>query len=83
MAKNKIPADIAKLSFEDALEQLEDIVRELEDGDGALDSSIKAYERGAHLKQHCEAKLTEARQRVEKVVIGNDSAVGLEDADLD
>ena len=83
MAKNKIPADIAKLSFEDALEQLEDIVRELEDGDGALDSSIKAYERGARLKQHCEAKLTEARQRVEKVVIGNDSAVGLEDADLD
>ncbi|MHA1597343.1 MAG: exodeoxyribonuclease VII small subunit [Alphaproteobacteria bacterium] len=83
MAKNSIPADIAKLSFEDALEQLEEIVRELEDGAGALDSSIKAYERGAHLKRHCEAKLTEARQRVEKVVLGGDGALSLEAADLD
>lgn len=83
MAKNSIPADIAKLSFEDALEQLEDIVRELEDGSGELDSSIKAYERGAHLKRHCEEKLNQARQRVEKVVIGNDGKAGLEEIDLD
>ena len=83
MAKNSIPADIAKLSFEDALEQLEDIVRELEDGAAALDDSIKSYERGAHLKRHCEAKLTEARQRVEKVVLGSDGAVGLEAMDSD
>lgn len=82
MAKNRIPSDIAKLSFEDALEQLEDIVRQLEDGSGALDESIKAYERGAHLKQHCEGKLTEARQRVEKVVLGVDGEPGLEPADL-
>lgn len=82
MAKNSIPADIAKLSFEVALEQLEDIVRELEEGAGELDSSIKAYERGAHLKRHCEAKLTEARQRVEKVVLGDDGNAGLEAIDL-
>lgn len=82
MAKNSIPSDIAKLSFEDALEQLEDIVRQLEDGSGALDASIKAYERGAHLKQHCESKLKEARQRVEKVVLGVEGEPGLEPADL-
>ena len=83
MAKNSIPSDIAKLSFEDALEQLEDIVRELEEGSGELDASIKAYERGAHLKRHCESKLKEAQQRVEKVVLGADGEAGLAPADLD
>jgi len=83
MAKNSIPSDIAKLSFEDALEQLEDIVRELEEGSGELDASIKAYERGAHLKRHCESKLKEAQNRVEKVVLGADGAAGLAPADLD
>lgn len=83
MAKNNIPADITKLSFEDALEQLEDIVRELEEGAGELDVSIKAYERGAHLKRHCEAKLKEARQRVEQVVLGPEGTPGLEPVELD
>ena len=83
MVKNIIPTDIAKLSFVDALEQLEDIVRELEEGAGELDASIKAYERGAHLKRHCEAKLKEARQRVEQVVLGADGEPDLEPADLD
>ena len=83
MAKNSIPSDIVKLSFEDALEQLEDIVRELEEGSGELDASIKAYERGAHLKHHCESKLKEAQQRVEKVVLGADGEAGLEPTELD
>ena len=83
MAKNSIPSDIAKLSFEDALEQLEDIVRELEEGSGELDVSIKAYERGAHLKYHCESKLKEAQNRVEKVVLGGDGEAELEPANLD
>lgn len=65
------------------MEQLEDIVRELEEGSGELDASIKAYERGAHLKRHCEGKLKEAQQRVEKVVLGADGEPGLEPADLD
>ncbi len=55
MAKTEIPDDIAKKSFEDALKELEDIVRELESGDGKLDGAITAYERGALLKRHCEA----------------------------
>jgi len=83
MAKNDIPPEISDLSFEDALEQLEDIVRELEEGAGELDASIKAYERGAHLKRHCETKLQEARQRVEQVVLGPGGEPGLEPADLD
>ena len=83
MEKISIPPDIAKLSFEDALEQLEEIVRELEEGSGGLDDSIKAYERGAHLKFHCESKLKEAQKRVEKVVLASDGKLELESANLD
>jgi len=61
MAEKSFPSDIAKLSFEVALSELEKIVRTLEEGDGKLDESIKAYERGALLKRHCEAKLQEQR----------------------
>ncbi|MBO6782059.1 MAG: exodeoxyribonuclease VII small subunit [Alphaproteobacteria bacterium] len=69
---NDIPSDIAALSFEDALAQLEDIVRSLEGGDSALDDAIAAYERGAALKRHCESKLRQAQARVEKISLGAD-----------
>lgn len=82
MAKSKIPSDIAKMSFEDALSELEDIVRELEEGKGALEDAIKAYDRGAALKNHCEAKLQEAQMRVDKIVLGSDGKVGVEPADM-
>lgn len=68
----EIPADIAALSFEDALAQLEGIVRSLEGGDSALDDAIAAYERGASLKRHCESKLRQAQARVEKISLGTD-----------
>lgn len=71
-AKVEIPADIAKMSFEDALAQLEEIVRNLEGGDSALDDAIAAYERGAALKRHCETKLRQAQARVEKISLGAD-----------
>jgi len=61
------PADIAKMSFEDALAELEAIVQRLEQGRGALDDSISAYERGSHLRRHCEAKLADAKTRVERI----------------
>jgi len=83
MEKISLPPDIANLSFEEALEQLEQIVRELEEGSGGLDKSIIAYERGAHLKFHCENKLKEAQSRVEKVVLADDGKVELESANLD
>ncbi len=75
MAKTELPADIKKLSFEDALEQLEGIVGELETGQGKLDEAIKAYERGALLKRHCEAKLKEAQAKIEKIVEAADGSL--------
>jgi len=78
-----IPADIAEMSFEAALGELETIVRRLEDGSGKLDEAINAYERGAALKKHCEAKLAEAQSRVDKIVLGDGGAAGLEDVGLE
>jgi exodeoxyribonuclease VII small subunit len=61
---------MSELSFEQALAELETIVRALESGQSPLEQSIAQYERGAALKAHCEAKLAAARLRVEKIVIG-------------
>ncbi|MBM3566553.1 MAG: exodeoxyribonuclease VII small subunit [Alphaproteobacteria bacterium] len=77
------PSDVAGLSFEEALAELEKTVRQLEEGKGGLDASIKAYERGAALKRHCEAKLKEARARIEKIVIAPDGGVAASPADRD
>lgn len=70
-----LPADIAALSFEDALNELEKIVRQIEDGRGKLDEAISAYERGVALKRHCESKLKEAQTKIEQITVG-DNAVG-------
>ena len=82
-AKSKIPADIAKLSFEDALKELESIVGQLEQGKVELEKSIEIYERGTHLKAHCEAKLKDAQSRIDKIVVSADGSVSSEPADLD
>ncbi|HUZ12400.1 MAG TPA: exodeoxyribonuclease VII small subunit [Caulobacteraceae bacterium] len=73
---------IGPLSFEQALAELEKIVAELESGRTDLEQSIAAYERGALLKAHCEAKLREAQLRVEKIVIGPTGPTGAEPADF-
>ena len=77
-----IPPDIAKLNFEDALKELETIVRQLEDGKGRLDEAIDAYSRGALLKRHCEAKLAEAEARIERIVLAPDGTVSTAPANL-
>jgi exodeoxyribonuclease VII small subunit len=82
MAESSVPPDIAKLGFEDALKQLEDIVRDLESGKGKLEDAITSYERGAALKQHCERKLAEAQMKIEKIMLGADGSVKAVAADL-
>jgi exodeoxyribonuclease VII small subunit len=83
MSDATLPAEIAAMSFEDALAELEGIVRRLEGGQVKLDDAIQSYERGAQLKRHCERKLNEAQQRVDRIVIGSDGAVTVEPAKLD
>ena len=82
MVETKVPDDIKKMSFEAALTEIEDIVRELESGQGELNEAINAYARGAALKKHCEAKLKEAQAKIDKIVLGPDGKVSSEPADL-
>ncbi|ATE64884.1 exodeoxyribonuclease VII small subunit [Rhizorhabdus dicambivorans] len=71
MDDSAVPAD---LSFEEALKQLEAIVRQLESGDVPLDESITLYARGDALKRRCEERLKAAQARIEKISLGADGA---------
>ena len=76
--------DPAKLNFEDALKELEDIVSKLEGGQVSLEQSISMYERGEKLKQRCEALLTDAEMRIEKITLSADGKPkGTEPLDVD
>jgi exodeoxyribonuclease VII small subunit len=68
------PTPVDGMSFEDALAELESIVRGLESGQGQLAEAIAAYERGTLLRRHCEARLAEAEARVDSIVAGGDGA---------
>ena len=81
MADKDLPKDVIKLSFEDALEELKQIVANLEGGQGKLDQAIEAYQRGAALKRHCEAKLREAQAKIEKISLGPEGEVESEPFD--
>ncbi len=74
---------IEKLSFEEALSELEGIVRALESGKAPLDESISAYERGISLKNHCEKKLTDARLKIEKISLTPDGSVKTQAFDIE
>ena len=62
-------SDIAAMTFEKALAELETIVAKLESGKVDLEESIKIYERGEALRKHCETKLAEAEARIEKITL--------------
>ena len=81
MVASPIPADITKLSFEDALAELEQIVSKLETGKSKLDDAIGAYERGALLKRHCEAKLREAQMKVDQIQLQPDGSLSTKPLD--
>jgi len=66
--------DVIDLSFEEALSQLEGIVKSLEGGHSTLAQAISEYERGTALRRYCEAKLAEAEAKVQAVV---ESGAGL------
>jgi len=68
------PEDIARLSFEEAMKALEEIVQQLEAGRVDLETAVAAYERGVWLRKHCEARLAEARAKVERIGVGADGA---------
>ena len=68
--------EIATMSFEDAMKELEAVVSRLESGNASLEDSIKLYERGAALRAHCEARLRAAVERVEKITLAQGQPTG-------
>jgi len=66
-AKEDAAPPVEALSFEQALDELDDLVRRMESGDLPLDDSIAAYRRGAQLAQHCQSRLAAAEQEIAKL----------------
>tara|TARA_B110000483_G_scaffold179199_1_gene211922 strand:+ start:584 stop:832 length:249 start_codon:yes stop_codon:yes gene_type:complete len=58
---------LEKMTFEDAMDELESIVNALDKGDVSLDEAIAAYDRGSVLKDHCEKRLNQAKMKVETI----------------
>ena len=76
--------DIEQLSFERAIDELETIVKRLEEGKVPLEESVAIYERGEALKRRCEDLLRQAEARVQKITLdasGNPS--GAEPLDVE
>lgn len=74
--------DVAGMTFEKALAELEQIVQKLESGQAPLQESIAIYERGQALKDHCEGLLRAAEARIEKITLSRDAKpLGVEPLD--
>lgn len=74
--------EIEKLSFEEAMRELEATVGKLETGEATLEDSIALYERGAKLREYCEKRLRDAEERVEKITLAaNGQPTGTEPAE--
>lgn len=81
---DKANKDIAGLSFEAAMGELEQIVAKLEKGDVELEESITIYERGEALRAHCDALLKKAEAKVERITLDSDgNPKGTEPLDVD
>ena len=63
---------VSEMSFEVAMKELETVVAGLESGDVPLEDSIRLYERGAALKEHCQKKLAEAEEKVAQITLDGD-----------
>ncbi|MFY9590205.1 exodeoxyribonuclease VII small subunit [Rickettsia endosymbiont of Halotydeus destructor] len=70
------------ISFETALAELEEIVKNIDNGQETLESAVNNFERGVLLKNYCEKKLQEARLKIEKITKFADSTIALEEIEL-
>ncbi len=83
MAKKKETTDVSKLDFEQAIDSLNEVVAQIEDGDIPLAESMDKYERGMALIKHCREILISAEKRIEKITADQKSQEDLTDDDGD
>ena len=65
--------ELEKLTFEEAMQELEKLVDNLDKGDVSLDEAISAYDRGSQLKDFCQTKLQEAKMKVETIQLSDNA----------
>ena len=70
-----------KITFEQAMAELDEIVRKLENGQIPLEEAVKTYEKGMELKKICEEKLKTAEMKIEKLTLQDGKPVGTETLD--
>ena len=70
MRNNMLKKD-KKLTFEENIKKLEDIVDQLESGEIDLEESVELYEKGMILKNNCEEKLKKVELQIKKIKIEN------------
>jgi exodeoxyribonuclease VII small subunit len=73
-AAKSVPPEVAAIPFEKALDELEHIVEQLEEGSLSLEDALARFERGIHLSRHLERQLREAEARVQRLVGGETDA---------
>jgi len=73
---------IENISFEDALAELEEIVRKIDTGQENLADAVDSFERGVLLKKHCEKMLKEAKLKIEKITSSSDGKIETSEVDL-
>lgn len=79
-----MPQEINQMTFEEAMDELETVVRQLETGKIKLDEAVAVYECGIKLKELCENKLKQAKSKIDKLVINAQGEItGKENFDHD
>ncbi len=68
-------------TFEESLDQLEAIVRKLEDGDLPLEESLELFEKGVKLSRECKERLVRAERRIEVLMKETNGDLKLEELD--
>ena len=76
------PKSIEKISFEDALAELEEIVRKIDTGQENLADAVDGFERGVLLKKHCEKMLKDAKLKIEKITSSSEGKINTTEVDL-
>lgn len=71
---SKKKPDLSTLRFEEAMEQLETLIEQIEEGEVGLEESIDAYQRGMGLLKHCRAVLDRAEQQIEQLTAEHDES---------
>lgn len=81
-SEKKISNSVKKLSFEQAMNELELIVNALDSNSTTLDQAIEFYSKGVELRKHCERILSEAKLKVQKIIANDGDIQNLKEIDM-